>query len=250
MAESADKFFDEFFRDDRAVQGLNIDETARLVHGYLKANNVSAADVAHSTMSSLFTHENAARAASDLVECVIVRLAEERPETHDALVQLLCELKWLSLGDEEQSKRTVDCDVWMRTLLYEMQERSLRYGDPGPETGDLRDSYRDDWTNVNRFAALVHKAGLRDLSAWGEQTIGFVLKREGWRVNWEGPGKYLDNFLNKCSYSCAVISDATITVCGMLTFLPQETNPIVSKLLKAMLPPLHRDYSMWPASLR
>lgn len=196
MAEAVDEFFNHSGTRDSDLRII-----AGLVQTYLNENTTGATNIPQALVSEFSAPDAPKR--SEFIDCIIVPLAEQLPATHERLVALLSDLKDLSITMQRQSQSNInteeeestitssggDGDGDLKTVglsvLYELQERSLRYGDPDPII-TLRDFYIDEWADLNRFAALVYKAGLEDLSAWGLQTIGFAIRRGGWRVNWHG----------------------------------------------------------------
>lgn len=173
MAESIDEFFNV---DD--LKSSDISEQAATIHALWTDPNVTAKSAAQKLVS--LSHAYRGPELSKVVAQIIIPLAEERPESHEALLNLLGELS-------EQAK-AVDAARDNVSLNYELWEKGLRYGDPDP-ANDLRDLYRQEWTNINRFAALVHKASIEDLSAFGEHALQLGLRKGGWRVAWSGSGK-------------------------------------------------------------
>ncbi|KAJ4393447.1 hypothetical protein N0V93_002657 [Gnomoniopsis smithogilvyi] len=172
MAESVDEFFNV---DD--LKDPEISEQATIIHAFVTQPDSVAKSAAQALIS--LSQAEGGPELSKVVDQIIVPLAEERPETHEDLVRLLGELR----DQVEVATGLTPGDSI--SLNYELWERGLRYGDPDPSIG-LRDLYRQEWTNVNRFAALVHKASIEDLSAFGEHTLQLGLRKGGWRVSWSG----------------------------------------------------------------
>lgn len=177
MAEAVDEFFNvEDFKNSE------ISEQAAIIHAFLSDPNPVAETTAERLVS--LSRVPGGPELSKVVAQVVIPLAEEREETHDALLKLLREL-------QNQVKATANLKPGDNILLnYELWEKGLRYGDPDP-AHDLRELYRQEWTNLNRFAALVYQASIEDLSAFGEHTIQLGLRKGGWRVTWKGSGKHL-----------------------------------------------------------
>lgn len=178
MAETLVEFFSE---DD--ITGSDIHEEAALIHEYLSGK--LTVDAAASKLLLIFKNKAGSVKigqydVSELIETIIVSVAEQLPETHEQLVTLLGALK--------EQKETSNFEL---PLASSLNERWLRYGDPD-QSSSLRDEVRNEWTNLNRFAALVYEAEIQDLSAFGIKTLGMTLKREGWRVNWEGSSKLIE----------------------------------------------------------
>jgi hypothetical protein len=181
MAESLDEFFSEDVLTESDVR-----DEAVLIHDYL-AGNVTVQTVAQRLVQSLQARNAPLRDGhydlSEILESVIVSVAEQLPETHNALVTLLGTLK--------QQRETSNFDT---ELAFALNERWLRYGDPD-QSLNVRDEVRNEWTNLNHFAALIYKANLQDLSSFAVQTLWMALRRRGWRVNWDGQSKsMLDSF--------------------------------------------------------
>lgn len=176
MCQSVDDFFNV---DD--LKSSEISEQAAIIHAFL-TDPSSAAKSAAQTLVSL-SQADGGPELSSVVAQIIIPLAEERPEAHEALLKLLRELK-------DQVASAICLKPGDSVLLnYELWEKGLRYGDTDP-SNDLRDLYRQEWTNINHFAALVYEASIEDLSAFGEHTLQLGLCRGGWRVSWSGSGKH------------------------------------------------------------
>lgn len=177
MAESLQEFFSEDFLIDSDVR-----DEAALIHSYL-TSNITVQTVAHRLVRSLQARnapsQNGQYKLSEMLETVIVSMAEQLSETHDALVTLLDTLKQQSETSNFESD-----------LAFALNERWLRYGDPD-QSLNVRDDVRNEWANLNHFAALMHKADLQDLSSFAVQTLWMALRRRGWRVNWDGQSKSL-----------------------------------------------------------
>jgi hypothetical protein len=175
MAESLNEFFSEDVLTDSDVR-----DEAVVIHGYL-AGNITVQSVAQRLFQSLQVRNAPSRNGqydlSEILESVIVSVAEQLPETHDQLVALLGALK-----------RQSETSNFESDLAFALNERWLRYGDPG-QSLNVRDEVRNEWTNLNHFAALVYKANLQDLSSFAVQTLWMALRRRGWRVNWDGQSK-------------------------------------------------------------
>jgi len=171
MAES----IDEFFSDDVLTES-EIKSEAALIHDYL-AGTTPLREVTSGLVERLQARTpstNGQYDLSEIMESVVVSVAEQLPETHNALISLLAALK--------QQKETSNFNVG---LSYALNERWLRYGDPD-QSLSVRDEVRDSWTNLNRFAALIYQAKVQDLSNFAIKTLEMALKRGGWRVNWDG----------------------------------------------------------------
>lgn len=203
MAESVDEFFNvEDFKNSE------ISEQAATIHAFLSDSN----PVAETTAARLISLSQASGGPelSKVVAQVIVPLAEEREEAHEALLKLLREL-------QNQVKATANLEPGNSVSLnYELWEKGLRYGDPDPAS-DLRELYRQEWTNINRFAALVHEASVENLSAFGEHTLQLGLRKGGWRVTWKGSGKHL-YFQRYKQQDCSGCCLSLLIACRILTF--------------------------------
>ena len=175
MAESIDEFFSEDFLTDSDIR-----DEAALIHDYL-AGNVNVQIVAQRLIQSLQARNAPSRNGqyylSEILDNVILSVAEQLPETHGALVTLLVTLK--------QHNETSKFDSY---LAFALNERWLRYGDPD-QSLSLREEIRNEWNNLNHFAALMYKANLQDLSSFAVQTLWMALRRRGWRVNWDGQSR-------------------------------------------------------------
>lgn len=191
MAESVDEFFSvEDFKNSE------ISEQAATIHAFLSDAN-PVAEITAVRLISL-SQASGGPELSKVIAQVIVPLAEEREEAHEVLLKLLREL-------QNKIKATASLESGNSVSLnYELWEKGLRYGDPDPAI-DLRELYRQEWANLNRFAALVHAASIEDLSAFGEHTLQLGLRKGGWRVTWRGSGKrlYLPRFEEQiCFHRC------------------------------------------------
>ncbi|KAG6853254.1 hypothetical protein C0991_005712 [Blastosporella zonata] len=148
MAES----LNEFFSDD-ALADSDVGNEAALIHDYL-AGNITVYTTVQRLAQSLQTPSNPSQleyTLADILDSVVVRVAEELSETHDTLVTLLCTLK-----------PQIETSIFKSSLGFALNERWLRYGDPDPSSSH-RDELRAIWTNLNNFAALMHKAEVQDL---------------------------------------------------------------------------------------
>lgn len=172
MAESIDEFF-----EDEDFHGSPLSGPATAIRAFLSDTSNTPEKAAQELLSS-YKAPNAFK-LSTIIANMIVPLAEERLETQLPLLKLLAELKGakpvLQPGDNI-------------SLSYELWERGLRYGDPDP-VNDLRDLLRQEWTNVNRFAASIHEAGIEDLWSFGEHTLKLALSKGGWRTSWKDTGE-------------------------------------------------------------
>lgn len=182
MAESLDEFFSEDSLDQSQIK-----EEAALIHNYL-TGILPLDEVIIGLIVRLQAQENIAGQGqydiSSILEDVIVGVAELLPETHDALVTLL-----------EKLKQQEEISSFEASLLFILNERWLRYGDPDPNLS-IREDVRDSWTNLNHFAALIHQSKIQDFSSLAIKTLEMTLKRGGWRVNWDGHySKSLRTFL-------------------------------------------------------
>lgn len=176
MAESVDDFF---FVDD--LKCSEISEQAAIIHAFLTEPNSEAKSVAQVLL--VLAQADRGPELSKVVAQIIIPLAEERPEAHEALLRLLEELR-----DQVEAATGLQAGDNV-SLNYELWEKGLRYDDPDPANA-LRDLYRQEWNNINRFASLVYKASIEDLSAFGEHVLQLGLRRGGWRVSWSGSGKH------------------------------------------------------------
>ncbi|KAG6917986.1 hypothetical protein DXG01_016996 [Tephrocybe rancida] len=116
---------------------------------------------------------------ANFFDSYIVVAAEELPETHDTLASLVGALK------QQTEEGIVE-----RGLNYALWERSAAYGDPDVSTG-VQQENRDSWTNLNHFAALIHKAGFEDLSLLAIDTLSFAWRRKEWRINTELKSRFI-----------------------------------------------------------
>ncbi|CAN8096398.1 unnamed protein product [Discula destructiva] len=208
MAESIDHFFDD---DD--FNNTEISEPAAIIHSFLTDTSAEAESTARGLLSSYQASD--AFTLSMIVAQIIVSLAEERPEAHQPLLKLLGALQGL-LETANPGRKPGDTI----SLNYELWERGLRYGDPDPGN-DLRELYRQNWTNVNRFAALVHEALIEDLSIFGEHTLELTLRKSGWRVTWkhsEGNSDEIDALQGH-----AEAAAQWILICGRRLFNERES---------------------------
>jgi hypothetical protein len=182
MAESLDEFFAE-----SSFVNSPINNEATLIHQYLSGTlNLQSTiqRIVQSLQARAAPSADSQYDLDELIEGVIVSLAEELPEIHDQLVTFLGALK--------QQSETSNIEA---SLAYSLNERGLRYGDPAQSLSS-RDDVRDEWTNLNHFAALIYKAGVQDFSDFGVQTLEYALKTHGWRVNWDGQSKYFPSLMS------------------------------------------------------
>jgi hypothetical protein len=182
MAES----LDEFFSEDNLIDSSVRDEAA-LIHYYLAGSitvQIASQRLVQSLQARNVPLQNGQYDLSEIVENVIVSVAEQLPETHAALVVLLSTLK------QQTETSNFECE-----LAFALNERWLRYGDPD-QSLILRDEFRNEWTNLNHFAALVYKANLQDLSSFAVKTLWMALRRGGWRVNYDGRSKSLFDYFS------------------------------------------------------
>ncbi|KAG6907479.1 hypothetical protein DXG01_008769 [Tephrocybe rancida] len=169
---------DDFFSEDWLANSEFRDE-AIVIHDYL-ARNMTVQTAAQHLAQSLQTPSRNAQWHSDIaaiLDNVIVCLAEELPETHDALVSLLGAVKPQS-----------DTKHFESGLGYSLGERAL-YVDPDIRLAH-RQEHREIWFNLNHFAALVYKENVQDLSYFGCGTLWKAFKRGGWHVGWDVPGSH------------------------------------------------------------
>ncbi|KAG6843556.1 hypothetical protein H0H93_000641 [Arthromyces matolae] len=168
MSESLQEWFSENPTDDNIV-----------IRDYL-TNLISLDDAASRLVQSLqekiTSSRNANNALSAVLE-VIADIAAEFPRTHEALVPLLGRLK--------SHSSPTDFD---RVFIYTLDERWLRYGTSAELRSEELAHPIDDWTNLNRFAALAHKEGVQDLSRFARDTLDMAWRRDGWRVEWGATG--------------------------------------------------------------
>ncbi|KAG6827738.1 hypothetical protein H0H92_010616, partial [Tricholoma furcatifolium] len=106
---------------------------------------------------------------SDLLETVVGDIAAHFPDVHVPLVALLNALK-------PQSER------FELDLVYVLEERWFEYGDPDFSCS-LQQDARDEWTNINRFAALMHNANVQDLSSFAVDTLAMAWRRKEWPMS-------------------------------------------------------------------
>lgn len=175
MAES----LNEFFSEDNLVDSDLRDEAA-LIHTFL-AGNITAQNAAQRLSQSLQSRDapsqNGQYDLSEILESIIISVAEQLPGTHDSLVALL--------GTIKQQREISNFESG---LAFALNERWLRYGDPD-QSLNVRDEIRNEWARLNRFAALMYQANLQDLSSFAVQTLCMALRQGGWRVNWDGQSK-------------------------------------------------------------
>ena len=174
MAES----IEEFFTYDRLTD-TNLRECATLVHIFLQGKT-TASETAQS-LTAIFDAPNSAVMLSDVLDECIVCAAEQLQETHDALIELLMELQ-----TQQQRKSEDDLAKFRSSLIMCFGERWARYGDPDPDNA-WKEQARLEWTSLNHFAAVLYSAGNQSLASFGEQTLTMTLRKESWRVNWNGP---------------------------------------------------------------
>ena len=152
MAESLDEFFSEVMSNDP-----DICSEAAIIHEYL-GGNINAQITAQRFIQSLQSRHAPLKDGhydfSEIVERVIVSVAEQLPETHHALVTLLSTLR-----------QQRDLSDLKSEMVFALNERCLRYEDPDPSL-NMRDEVRNEWTNINHFAALIYEANLQDLSSF------------------------------------------------------------------------------------
>lgn len=174
MADSIEEFL-----TDAKLTDSNLHESAALIHTFLTGGATVSDTADHLTA---LVHDPATVTIDEILEECIVGLAEELSEPHEALVQLVHELR---CRQQQQQTGEEAVSKYDRSLSYSLSERWLRYGDPDPASiwhGQLR----LEWFNLNHFAALLYTAGFHQLSAFGQQTLEYTLKRGGWRVSWKG----------------------------------------------------------------
>jgi hypothetical protein len=178
MAES----IDEFFADDRFTDS-DLRDSAQHVRKCLERKAT-----AQETAQSLAASVSAVSLSEILDECIVLA-AEQLPETHDDLAELVVQLK-----SQQQHKSENDGAKFDHSLVMTLGERWARYGDPDPQDA-WKEQARAEWTNLNHFAALLFSAGIKTLASFGGQTLKMTLKRGSWRVNWKGPESELFLFL-------------------------------------------------------
>lgn len=169
MAES----IEEFFADDRLTDS-NLRHSAVCIRECLEGKATT-----QGTAQSMLATVSTASLDEVLDEC-IVRAAEELPKTHDVLAELVIQLR-----SQQQRMSEEEVAGFDRSLVMSFGERWARYGDPDPQDA-WKEEARAEWANLNRFVALLFAAGVKGLSAFGEQTLRMTLKRGAWRVNWAG----------------------------------------------------------------
>lgn len=169
MAES----IEEFFADDRLTDS-NLRHSATCIREFLESRTTE-----QETAQRILATVSTASLDEVLDEC-IVRAAEELPETHDVLAELVIQLRSQLQHMSEEEIAEFD-----RCLVMSFGERWARYGDPDPQDA-WKEQARAEWANLNRFVALLFAAGVKRLSAFGEQSLRMTLKRGAWRVNWTG----------------------------------------------------------------
>jgi hypothetical protein len=174
MAES----IEEFFTDDKLTES-NVRQAAAAIHALL-TGDATASATAQLLTEGFDAPGPATASLSEVLEECIAEAAEQLLETHEALVQLTLELR-----ARQQQKGEANLSEFDHGLVMTLGVRWARYGDPTLST--WRDQERLEWTNLNRFAALLYSAGLQRLSTFGERILEMSLRRGGWRVNWSGP---------------------------------------------------------------
>ena len=186
MAESLDEFFSVVIITNSDIRN----ETA-LIHEYLDGN-INAQTTAQRLIQSLQNQnapsKNGHYECFELVENVIVGVAEQLPETHGALIALLGTLRQQSDLSDLKSE-----------IVFALNERWLRYGDPDPSL-NIRDEMRNEWIKLNHFAALMHERNLQDLSSFAVQTLWMAFRRGRWRVNWDGQIRSNITWLGSINY--------------------------------------------------
>lgn len=174
MADSIEDFF-----TDEDLTNSNLRQHAELTHLFLNGNT-DASNTAQALMASADDPSSAVK-IYHILEDLIITPAEQLSETHDGLVDLLKCLRELQKQKGNEALLSFD-----ESLSFSLSERWLRYGDPKPDYEWYRDQARLEWTNLNRFAALLYASyGLEMLSAYGEQTLSMTLRRSAWYILWE-----------------------------------------------------------------
>lgn len=168
MAES----IDEFFVDDKLTDS-NLRDSAERVHKYLE-RKVTAQE----TAQSITTIVGAVPLSEVLNECILCA-AEQLPDTHNDLAELVVQLR-----SQQQHKSDNDVAKFDDFLVMSLGERWAQYGDPDPQDA-WKEQARAEWANLNHFTALLFSAGIKRLTTFGEQTLKMTLKRGSWRVNWK-----------------------------------------------------------------
>ncbi|KAF2875938.1 hypothetical protein BDV95DRAFT_285880 [Massariosphaeria phaeospora] len=169
MAES----IDEFFADDRLTDS-NLRDSVLHIHKYLE-RKATAQETVQSITASL-----SAISLSEVLDECIVRAAEQLPETHNDLVELVVQLR-----SQQQHKSENDGAEFDHSLVMALGERWVCYGDPDPQNA-WKEEARAEWTNLNYFAALLFSAGIKRLASFGGRSLQMTLKRRSWGVNWGG----------------------------------------------------------------
>lgn len=173
MAENLEDFFANVDLDNQA-ENIGLATAAKHIHAFL-TNNASATETAH----KIIIADNAPM--DEIVEEVIISAAEQLFETHTKIAKLVVELS--------KGQGAADNTLYM-SIVYSLGQRWSRYGDP--DWSDVwRDRLRLEWANLNRFVALLYSDA--ELKSWskladfGKATLGYALRRGGWRVRWKGP---------------------------------------------------------------
>lgn len=169
MAES----IEEFFADDRLTDS-NLRDSAVCIRKCLERKATT-----QETAQSILATVSAVSLSEVLDECII-RAAEQLPESHNVLVELVIQLR-----SQQQHMSEEDDTKFDHFLIMSFGERWARYGDPDPQNA-WKEQARAEWINLNHFVALLFSAGVNTLSTFGEQTLKMTLKRGSWRVNWTG----------------------------------------------------------------
>ncbi|KAJ8115497.1 hypothetical protein OPT61_g2864 [Boeremia exigua] len=182
-AETMAESIEEFFTDDRLTNN-NLRDSAVYIQSYLKRK----ASIQSTIQSIIATVSNAS--LSELLDECIVRAAEQLPETHAALVELVMQLR-----SQQQQHSSDQCATDLdNALVISLGQRWTDYGDPNPQDA-WKEQARAEWTNLNHFSALLFLAGIERLSSFGKQTLQMTLKRGSWRVNWEGQENTSDSIV-------------------------------------------------------
>ncbi|PVH96886.1 hypothetical protein DM02DRAFT_658815 [Periconia macrospinosa] len=178
MAES----IEEFFADDRLTDS-NLRNSAVCLRKCLEGKTTT-----QDTAQSIMDTAKAVSLSEVLDECII-RAAEQLPESHYVLTELVIQLRSQHQHISEEVVTKFD-----HYLIMSFGERWARYGDPDPQDA-WKEQARTEWINLNHFVALLFSAGVNTLSNFGEQSLKMTLKRGSWRVNWTGQENTSDSII-------------------------------------------------------
>jgi len=166
MVTSLGQLFSEM--DDEWTESA----AAVAVRQYLEGNGT-----AESAVENILMSPTDGDSPPETLDDVIIEVAAQLPETHEVLLSLLRELK--------KHSQTSD----FGNLKYLLREKWRDYrGDLDPSES-CRSDIRNEWVNLNHFAALIHKSGIENLSYLAMDTIEMALRRKAWPVSWNDQSK-------------------------------------------------------------